>query len=39
MRTDSVNLSDQAMGEAKKMIIDSFGTNYHKSRKFKTKSS
>ena len=38
MRTDSVNLSDLAMGDAKKMIESSFWKNYHKSRKFATKS-
>ncbi len=38
MRTDSVNLSDLAMDDAKKMIDSSFWKEYHNSRKFKTKS-
>ncbi|MCH2188830.1 type I DNA topoisomerase [Candidatus Gracilibacteria bacterium] len=38
MRTDSVNLSDQALGQAQKMITSQFGEKYHKTRKFKTKS-
>jgi DNA topoisomerase-1 len=38
MRTDSVNLSDDAMASAKNAIVSSFGTQYHKSRKFTTKS-
>jgi DNA topoisomerase-1 len=38
MRTDSVNLSDDAMASAKKAIHDSYGDKYHKSRKFTTKS-
>lgn len=37
MRTDSVNLSDQAKGEAKQMVTESFGKDYHKARDFKTK--
>lgn len=39
MRTDSVNLSDQAKNQAKDMIMWDFGNNYHQSRSFKTKSS
>mgnify|MGYP004003325983 CR=1 FL=1 len=39
MRTDSVNLSDQAKSEAKNMITSEFGADYHKSRSHKTKSS
>jgi DNA topoisomerase IA len=39
MRTDSVNLSDQAKGQAKDMILKDFGKDYHKTRSFKTKSS
>ena len=39
MRTDSVNLSDQAKNQAKDMIMWDFGKNYHQSRSFKTKSS
>ncbi|TXE04428.1 type I DNA topoisomerase [Algoriphagus aquimarinus] len=38
MRTDSVNLSDDAMASAKNAIHDSYGEKYHKSRKFTTKS-
>jgi DNA topoisomerase-1 len=38
MRTDSVNLSDDAMASAKNAIQDSYGDKYHKSRKFTTKS-
>lgn len=38
MRTDSVNLSEDAMASAKKAIHDSYGEKYHKSRKFTTKS-
>jgi DNA topoisomerase I len=37
MRTDSVNLSDQAKDQAKSMIESDFGKQYHKSRDFKTK--
>lgn len=38
MRTDSVNLSDDAMASAKNAIHDAYGDKYHKSRKFTTKS-
>lgn len=38
MRTDSVNLSDFALGSAKETITESFGSNYHHLRKYKTKS-
>ncbi len=38
MRTDSVNLSDQAKLWAKSMIEKLFWANYHKSRNYKTKS-
>ncbi len=38
MRTDSVNLSDDAMKSAQNSIEDSYGKQYHKSRKFTTKS-
>jgi len=40
MRTDSVNLSDQALKEAKKVIIDKYGKKYalEKPRRYKTKS-
>lgn len=39
MRTDSVNLSDQAMDDSKKIIESKFWKQYHSKRKFKTKSS
>ncbi|MFH1196587.1 MAG: type I DNA topoisomerase [bacterium] len=38
MRTDSVNLSDMALGISKKVITDSFGKEYSQTRQFKTKS-
>jgi DNA topoisomerase-1 len=38
MRTDSVNLSEDAMSAAKVAITSSYGSEYHKSRKFTTKS-
>src|SRR5690554_537713 len=38
MRTDSVNLSNDAIQAAKKYISSSFGEEYSKSRKFATKS-
>jgi DNA topoisomerase I len=38
MRTDSVNLSEDAMNSAKNAIHDAYGDNYHKSRKYATKS-
>lgn len=38
MRTDSVNLSDLALGTAKAAIIDTYGEAYHKFRTFHTKS-
>jgi DNA topoisomerase-1 len=38
MRTDSVNLSSLAVNTAKKVITDSFGSEYYQFRKFKTKS-
>ncbi len=38
MRTDSVNLSEDAMNSAKNAINASYGDNYHKSRKYSTKS-
>jgi DNA topoisomerase I len=39
MRTDSVNLSDFALGEAATEIRASYGENYLKTRKYTTKSS
>lgn len=38
MRTDSVNLSDYALGMAKNEIVASYGEKYHRSRKYTTKS-
>jgi len=38
MRTDSVNLSDLALGSSKNVIKSSFGDKYSKTRKYKTKS-
>ena len=38
MRTDSVNLSNQAVKSIKKTIIDRFGVNYFFERSFKNKS-
>ncbi len=37
MRTDSVNLSKQALNEAKEVITKSYGADYAKTRVFKTK--
>ncbi len=38
MRTDSVNLSDNALGQAWNLITEKFGKDYLKIRKYKTKS-
>ncbi|MDR3269029.1 MAG: type I DNA topoisomerase [Tannerella sp.] len=38
MRTDSVNLSDLALGTAKEAITQTYGANYYRFRKFQTKS-
>ncbi|MFC3880976.1 type I DNA topoisomerase [Algoriphagus namhaensis] len=38
MRTDSVNLSNDAMSSAEKEITGSYGDQYHQPRKFKSKS-
>ena len=38
MRTDSVNLSDLALGTAKETILDTFGERYYKFRRYHTKS-
>ncbi len=38
MRTDSVNLSETAMSQAKEAISKNYGTNYHHPRTYKTKS-
>ncbi|MFN8230628.1 MAG: type I DNA topoisomerase [Bacteroidia bacterium] len=38
MRTDSVNLSDTAMGQAKEAITGNYGDKYYQPRKYKTKS-
>ena len=37
MRTDSVNLSNEARNGAKESIIESYGNDFHKERKFKSK--
>lgn len=37
MRTDSVNLSDMAIGMAKKEVTESYGEEYVKTRKYATK--
>lgn len=38
MRTDSVNLSDLALGTAKEAILETYGEKYHKLRQYHTKS-
>lgn len=38
MRTDSTNLSEEAMGKAMDQITSEYGTEYHHRRVFKTKS-
>ncbi len=38
MRTDSVHLSNLAIGVAKKVITEEFGSNYSRTRQFHTKS-
>lgn len=38
MRTDSVNLSEEAMASAENEIKSAFGNDFHKARKFATKS-
>ena len=38
MRTDSVNLSDEALENSKNVIVSSYGNDYFKRRVFKTKS-
>lgn len=38
MRTDSVNLSETAMSQAKEAITNNYGVKYHNPRQFKTKS-
>lgn len=38
MRTDSVNLSDTAMGQANKAINANYGERYYQPRRYKTKS-
>jgi len=37
MRTDSINLSDTAMGDIKKEVESSYGDNYYQPRKYKNK--
>jgi DNA topoisomerase-1 len=38
MRTDSVNLSDLALGTTKETVLDTYGEKYYKFRKYTTKS-
>ncbi|GJQ64206.1 MAG: DNA topoisomerase 1 [Melioribacteraceae bacterium] len=38
MRTDSVNLSDEALASSKRVISKDYGEKYSKTRKYKTKS-
>lgn len=38
MRTDSVNLSDLALGTAKECIVETYGERYYQFRKYHTKS-
>jgi DNA topoisomerase-1 len=38
MRTDSTNLSDEALGKAKNQIISEYGHDFHQRRVYKTKS-
>lgn len=38
MRTDSVVLSEEALGQAKDVILNNYGEQYFEQRKFKTKS-
>ena len=38
MRTDSVNLSDLALGTAKEAIFETYGEKYYKFRQYRTKS-
>lgn len=37
MRTDSVNLSDTALEDTKKSIVEKYGEEYHQQRAYKTK--
>ena len=37
MRTDSVNLSDHALNQAKELILKEYGEEYYKSRKYSNK--
>ncbi len=37
MRTDSVNLSDLALAQAKEYIVSTYGEQYHKARKYSNK--
>jgi DNA topoisomerase-1 len=39
MRTDSVNLSEEAISAAKEVITQQFGAQYHHERRYKTKNS
>ena len=37
MRTDSLNLSDQALESAERYVVGEFGAKYHRSKKYQTK--
>jgi DNA topoisomerase I len=37
MRTDSVNLSDTAMGDIRNQVVGQYGNNYYQPRKYKNK--
>jgi DNA topoisomerase-1 len=37
MRTDSINLSDTALGDIRKQVTEAYGEKYHQPRKFKNK--
>ena len=39
MRTDSLNLSEEAINAAKEVIVSSHGIEFHQARRYKTKSS
>ncbi len=39
MRTDSVSLSDEALSQAKEVIVDKYGTPYSRTKKYKNKNS
>ena len=39
MRTDSLNLSEEAITSAQEVIVSSYGLDFHQARRYKTKSS